>query len=66
MLDEDLVHLQFDSLTLYDFLFNSVLADQPVHVNLLLLADSVCPIHCLQVDLRVEIGVKQNDMVCGV
>ena len=63
MLDKDLVNLQLDGLSLDDFLLDSVLGHQPVNVDILALTDSMRSIHCLQVDLRVEVGIKEYNVV---
>jgi hypothetical protein len=64
LLDDYLIQLEFDSLTLNDLLFDSLHRNQSVDINVLLLTDSVRSIHCLQVDLRVPIGVVNDHMVC--
>ena len=63
LLDKDLVNFQFDGLTLNDFLFNSVLGHKPVDIDILALSNSMRSIHRLQVNLRVEVGVKEHDVV---
>ena len=55
MLDENLVDLQLDGLTLHDLLLQSIFRHQSVDEHLLLLADSVCSVHRLQINLRVEV-----------
>ena len=55
VLDEDLVDFQLDCLTLHNLLLQSSLRYKAVNENLLLLANSVCPVHRLQVDLRVKV-----------
>ncbi len=62
-LDDYLVEFETDRLSLQDFLLNCGLSDESVHVDLLLLADSMGTIHRLQVYLRVPVGVIEYDMV---
>ena len=64
-LDDHLVEFESDGLPLKDFLLDCRLSDEPVHIHLLLLADSVSAIHGLEVNLRVPVRVIEDDMVRG-
>jgi hypothetical protein len=63
-LDDDLIELQADSLSLQYLLLYSRLSNEAVDIYLLFLAYSMCTVHCLEVYLRVPIGVIEDDMVC--
>lgn len=65
LLDDDRVEFELDGLSLNDLLLNRVSRDEPVNIDLLLLADSVRPVHGLQVYLRIPVAVKQDDVVGG-
>lgn len=64
LLDHQTVPLQFNHLSLHNFLLHCVLGNQPVNIYHILLSYSVCSIHRLQVHLRVEITVINDHGVC--
>ena len=66
LLDHHPIQPQLHRRPLHDLLVDGVLGDHPEHLDLLLLTDSVRPIHGLQVHLRVPVGVKEDDDVGGV
>mmetsp|Transcript_8845 Transcript_8845/g.30409 ORF Transcript_8845/g.30409 Transcript_8845/m.30409 type:complete len:769 (-) Transcript_8845:151-2457(-) len=66
LLDHERVQLELLVRLLDDLLFDGVLRAEPVHVNLLLLANSVSAVHGLQVHLRVPVRVVQDDDIGGV
>ena len=66
LLDHHPIQPQLHRRPLHDLLVDGVLGDHPEHLDLLLLTDSVRPIHGLQVHLRVPVGVKNDDDVGSV
>ena len=64
MLNEDFVSLEFHSLSLDYLFFNCSFSDQAVHIDWLALANSMSTIHSLEVDLWIEVGVIQHDVIC--
>ena len=63
MLDEDLINFELDCLPLDYFLLQCILGHKSVYKDLLLLPYPVGSVHRLEVDLGVEVGVVQDDMV---
>ena len=63
LLDKDRVNFQFDGLPLHDFLFDSVFSHKSIDVDVLVLAYSVSSVHCLKINLWVEVWVEENHMV---
>ena len=66
LLDDHSVQPQLHRGPLHDLLVDRVLRDHPEHLDLLLLPDSVRPVHGLQVHLRVPVGVEEDDDVGSV
>lgn len=50
----------------YKYLFNGVVGDEAEHYYLFLLTDTVNSVLCLQIHLRVPVGVKDDDSVCSL
>ena len=65
LLDKHLIDFELDGLPFDNLLLACVLGHQPINICSFGLADTMGSIHCLQIYLRVEITVVQNDMVCG-
>lgn len=64
MLNDNLVEFELDCLSLNHFLLDRVLADEPVYIDVLLLTDTVSTVHSLQINLRIEIAVIKDHMIC--
>lgn len=62
-LHDQVVHLQLASGTLNNLFFNSALCNKSVDNYVSLLADSVCSVDCLQINLRVPVAIEDNDNV---
>ena len=65
LLHDQMVHFQLSCRPFDDLFFHSALGDQPVDNDLLFLADTMCTVDRLQVDLRVPVTVK-NDHDIGL
>ena len=63
-LNHHLVEFQFYCLAFNHFLLNSVFAHQSVDIDIFLLADTMSPIHCLQINLGVKIRIIEYNVVC--
>jgi len=64
-LNDHLIELEPDGLSLDDLLLHSRLCDQSVDINFFLLPDSVGSVHGLEVHLGVPVGVIEDDVVRG-
>lgn len=62
-LNHHLVEFEFDRLAFNHFLLYSVFAHQSVDIDILLLADTMGPVHCLQINLRVKIRIEKHYVV---
>ena len=62
-LDENLVDLELDGLSLDDPLFDGIFTDKAIDVDILGLANSVRAVHRLKVYLGVEVGVVEHHVV---
>lgn len=63
LLDDQTIPFQLDHLPFNNLLLNSILRDQPIDPYFLLLANSVSSIHGLQVHLRIEITIVDDNCI---
>jgi len=63
LLNDDLIETQLHLGTFNHLLFHRLLCDKAEDVDLLLLANTMCAILCLQIDLRVPVAVVEDDNV---
>ena len=63
LLNTNHVKLHLKSLSLDDLLLNCVLRNEAVHKHFSLLPNPVGSVHSLQINLRVPIGIEQDNMV---
>ena len=63
LLDHDAVQTQFYPLSFHYFLLNSMLSDESVDVDLVFLANSMGSVHSLQIHLRIEIAIIDNNSI---
>lgn len=63
-LDEQFIEVHLEACLLEDSLFDGSICDESQDNHLLLLADSVGSVLCLQIHLGVPVGVEQDHSVC--
>lgn len=63
LLDNKIVPFKFDGLAFYDFLLDCILSNKSVYIDRIFLANTMCPVHSLQIHLRVPIAIINNDSV---
>ncbi len=54
-----------EHLPMVNFLLQSIVHNKPVDLNVSLLADSKCPVSCLNVDHRVPVRIKDDHLICS-
>jgi len=64
LLNDYLVEFQLNGLPLNDLLLYGLHWNKAVHIDLLLLANSVSSVHCLKIYLRVPVRIVDDNMVC--